>query len=55
MTVWEAIYMHCCATKRISYMSDEEAFSSKWGTTMFIFAAFWVPIFRELHFYFAHR
>ena len=54
-TVWEAIVVHCYATNRIPYMSDKDAFSSRWGTAMFWFAAFWVPLYREFHFYFAHR
>ena len=35
--------------------SSCQAFSSPWNTTMFILAAFWVPLYREFHFYFAHR
>ena len=54
-TLWEAIFMHCYATNRLPYMSDEQAFSSTWNTTMFVLAAFWVPLYREFHFYFAHR
>jgi len=54
-TVWEAVFIHCYATNRLPYMSDEEAFSNKWNTAIFCVAAFWVPLYRELHFYFAHR
>merc|ERR550517_155098 len=54
-TVWEAIFLHCYATNRLPYLTDEQAFSSSWNTTMFILAAFWVPLYREFHFYFAHR
>jgi len=54
-TVWEAIFLHCYATNRLPYLSDEQAFSTPWNTTMFILAAFWVPLYREFHFYFAHR
>jgi sterol desaturase/sphingolipid hydroxylase (fatty acid hydroxylase superfamily) len=54
-TVWEAIYMHCCATGRISYLSDKDAFSTPMGLLNFVASIFWVPLFRELHFYFAHR
>ena len=35
--------------------SSCQAFSTPWNTTMFILAAFWVPLYREFHFYFAHR
>ena len=55
MTIWEAIFMHCYATKRLPFMNDKEAFSNSWNITMFVLAAFWVPLYRELHFYFAHR
>jgi len=54
-TVWEAIYVHCCATKRIAFMSDDDAASSAYNLVIFIAAAFWVPLYREFHFYFAHR
>ena len=54
-TVWEAIFVHCCATKKIPFMTDNQALSSTWNLTMFILAAFWVPLYREFHFYFAHR
>jgi len=56
-TVWEAIFMHCYSTGRLPYMSDDNVFStgSRWNMTMFLLAAFWVPMYREFHFYFAHR
>ena len=54
-TVWEALYVYCCATNRISFMSDEEAASSPKNILMFILSFFWVPLYREFHFYFAHR
>jgi len=54
-TVWEAIYVYCCATNRISFMTDEEAASSPKNLMIFCLAAFWVPLYREFHFYFAHR
>ena len=40
---------------RIPYMSDIEAASSPYNLLVFILAAFWVPLYREFHFYFAHR
>jgi len=36
-------------------MSDEEAASSPKNILMFILSFFWVPLYREFHFYFAHR
>ena len=40
---------------RIPFMSDMEAASSPYNLLVFILAAFWVPLYREFHFYFAHR
>ena len=37
------------------FFISAQAFSNSWNTTMFILAAFWVPLYREFHFYFAHR
>ena len=54
-TLWEALYVYCCATNRIPFMSDQEAASSPWNFLVFRLAAFWVPLYREFHFYFAHR
>ena len=54
-TVWEALYLHCCATKRIPFLSDQEAALSLANFANFCLAAFWVPIYREFHFYFSHR
>ena len=28
-TIWEAIFLHCCATNRIPFLSDEQAFHSR--------------------------
>lgn len=54
-TAWEAIYCYCCASGRLPYMTDVEAFTTPKGMLLFAFSFFWVPLFRELHFYFAHR
>ena len=54
-TVWEALYLHCCATNRIPFLSDQEVAGSPGNLANFFLAAFWVPIYRELHFYFSHR
>lgn len=56
-TAWEAIFMYCYATGRLPYLSDEAALYSgnNWNLFMFIAGCFFVPVWRELHFYFAHR
>ena len=51
-TVWEAIFVHCYATNRLPYLSDQQALSSPWNMAMFLLAAFWVPLYRDvLHIY----
>ena len=49
--------LHCYATGKMSYLSNKEAFSSStlYGVAHFAAWSVIVPIFRELHFYFAHR
>lgn len=54
-TVWEAIFMYSYATGRLPYLSDAEAFGTPFGLLNFVAWFFIVPLFRELHFYFAHR
>ena len=54
-TIWEAIFMYCWATKRLPFMTDSEAISNVWNFSMVLLSAFWVPLYREVHFYFAHR
>ena len=54
-TIWEVIYMYCCATKRIRYLSDQQVTSSYWNLVMFCLVAFWVPLYKDFHFYFTHR
>ena len=54
-TIWEAIFMYCWATKRLPFMTDSEAISNLWNFSMVLLSAFWVPLYREVHFYFAHR
>ena len=54
-TFWEVLYIHCCATNRLPFVSNQQTFSNAWNFTMFCLAAFWVPLYREIHFYFSHR
>lgn len=54
-TAWEAIFMHCYATGRLPYITDEESFGTWWGLALFVLSWFWVALWRDLHFYFAHR
>ena len=54
-TVWEAIMMYCYATGRLPYITDHDSFSTTKGMVMFFVFSVGVPIYRETHFYFAHR
>eukprot|EP00729_Bicosta_minor_P008470 gene8470-32727_t len=65
--MWECVFLHCYATGKIDYISNAELMSSpsamarrpslypliEDANTAFWIAA--VPIFRGMHFYFAHR
>ena len=51
-TVWEAIFVHCYATNRLPYLTNQQALSSPWNMSLFLLAAFWVPLYRDvLHIY----
>ena len=51
-TVWEAIFVHCYATNRLPYLTNQQALSSPWNMALFLLAAFWVPLYRDvLHIY----
>lgn len=54
-TLVEAIFMHCYATGRLPYISDQESFGTRWGLAQFVFSFFWVCLYRDCHFYFCHR
>mmetsp|Transcript_40049 Transcript_40049/g.58519 ORF Transcript_40049/g.58519 Transcript_40049/m.58519 type:complete len:497 (-) Transcript_40049:293-1783(-) len=55
-TAWEALMLYCYATGRMPYLSNEEAFTSLcYGTSHFLICIIAVPLYREVHFYFAHR
>jgi sterol desaturase/sphingolipid hydroxylase (fatty acid hydroxylase superfamily) len=54
-TVWEAAFLHCWASGRLPFLTDREAASTYWQLGLAGLAAFWVPLYRDFHFYFAHR
>lgn len=54
-TAWELALVHMFATKKAPYMPDDELFAS---LENFLPTLCWVlalPVFRDFHFYFAHR
>jgi len=54
-TLWEAVFMHCLATGRMPYVTDAESFGTSWGLFRFVLTCGLVAIWRDMHFYFAHR
>jgi len=54
-TAWECIFLHLWATGRLEYVPDYLAFSSWDNAIRTIGGIFLVPLYRDLHFYFAHR
>lgn len=58
ITIWTAFENVICylwATGRLSYITDATSFGSLWGRLAFLLALGGVPLWRSLHFYFAHR
>ncbi len=54
-TVWEAFFIHMYATGKLPYMSNAEILASPWKLAATVIGVLAVPIWRDLHFYFAHR
>lgn len=55
-TFWEVLMVRMWAVGKVSYIKDEEAWSSPWNAFRMVFYTFaLVPLFRGLHFYLAHR
>lgn len=53
--LFENVFAFLWATGRLAFMSDTEAKSSVWGMLRFLAALMFIPIWRDFHFYFAHR
>uniref|UniRef100_A0A6S7ZRJ7 Fatty acid hydroxylase domain-containing protein n=2 Tax=Aplanochytrium stocchinoi TaxID=215587 RepID=A0A6S7ZRJ7_9STRA len=54
-TVWEAVFIHCFATDRLPYLKDSEAFSSPRSFASLMISILMLPVWRDVHFYCAHR
>ena len=54
-TVFENVVAYLWASGRLSYMSDTVSFSTPYGVAAFIAALMGIPLWRSIHFYFAHR
>ena len=53
--LWEALFMNCYATGKLDYISNEEAFATPENIFRMIFFTLAIPLYRSVHFYFAHR
>ena len=54
-TVFENIICYLWATNRLAYVSDMESFTTVSGAVRFLAVLMAIPLWRSLHFYFAHR
>ena len=58
VAIWvafENVFCFLWATDRLKYMSDAEAFSTSAGMLRFFAGLALIPLWRDSHFYFAHR
>lgn len=54
-TAFDNVFAFLWATGRLPYISDAESFGSTAGRLRFVAALMGVPVWRSVHFYFAHR
>ena len=54
-TAWEAVFVHCYASGKMPFIPDSEALKPENIVQQFVVWCFLIPIYREVHFYFAHR
>lgn len=54
-TGFENVFAYLWATGRLPYISDADSVSTITGIAAFIVALMGVPVWRSIHFYFAHR
>lgn len=54
-TIFENVFCYLWATGRLAYVSDLVSFSTFPGMLRFLVALMGIPIWRSVHFYFAHR
>jgi hypothetical protein len=52
---FENVFSYLWATGRLAYMTDAQAFASPTGIARFVAGLVLIPLWRDAHFYFAHR
>lgn len=53
--IYECMFIHLWATGKLPYIADTQVFSSIGNTLRMAIWIIGVPMFREIHFYFAHK
>eukprot|EP00041_Stephanoeca_diplocostata_P013847 m.246154 g.246154 ORF g.246154 m.246154 type:complete len:433 (+) comp19488_c0_seq2:184-1482(+) len=54
-TAWEVLFVHMYATGKLPYVADEEILRSPVNIAMLVAWTLFIPVWRGMHFYFAHR
>ena len=54
-TAYENVFCYLWASSRLPSISDAQSFGTPWGLAAFLGALMSVPLWRSIHFYFAHR
>jgi sterol desaturase/sphingolipid hydroxylase (fatty acid hydroxylase superfamily) len=58
VAIWvgfENVFAFLWATDRLPYLTNAQAFSTQWGLLNFLAGIALIPVWRDAHFYFAHR
>jgi hypothetical protein len=58
LVIWvffENIFCFLWASGRLPYLTDKAAFATPWGALNFFLGLAFIPVWRDAHFYFAHR
>lgn len=58
VAIWvgfENVFAFLWATGRLPYLTDAQAFNTQWGLVNFLAGIALIPVWRDAHFYFAHR
>jgi sterol desaturase/sphingolipid hydroxylase (fatty acid hydroxylase superfamily) len=53
--LFENLFCHLWATGRLNYVSDSISFTTPVGFLKFVLVLMGIPVWRSIHFYFAHR
>lgn len=54
-SMWEVLFVHMWATGKLKYTSDQDVMTSPIAFIATVLSLVAIPVWRGLHFYFAHR